>query len=60
MGYIGVDQYGHTYRIKKHPRKELSAFLPGKVNKMYVGEGTHVGYVIGPLWITVYKLSEWK
>lgn len=58
--YVGIDQYNHTYWIKKHPRKELLEQLYAtKAHKMYIdtASGTkHIGYVIKNHWITVYKL----
>ena len=54
--YVGIDQYNHTYWIKKHPRKELLAQLNAtKADKMYIDDGVHIGYVIKNHWITVYK-----
>ena len=54
--YIGIDQYGDKYYIKKHPRKELLEQLNAtKADKMYIGDGDHIGYVIKGFWITVYK-----
>ncbi len=65
LGYIGIDQYGSHYNIKKHPRKELLEYLDRKhARKMYIdtttGKAKHVGYVIGNLWINVYAVCEWK
>lgn len=58
--YMGVDQFGHTYHDLRHPRKKLSKILPGRVSKMYQdtkdATPAHVGYVIGPLWITLYQV----
>ena len=66
IGYIGIDQYGSHYHIDKSPLKELKEkyCLPGKVSKMYCdntdGETKEKGYVIGNLWIGLYRLIEWK
>ena len=62
---VGFDQYGHRYTINKYPRKELLEQLGyQKAEKMYVdtkdGKSRHVGYIIGDLWINVYKLNDWK
>lgn len=55
--YVGIDQYNNIYWIKKHPRKELLEQLYAtKADKMYIGNGVHIGYVIKGHWITVYKL----
>lgn len=55
--FIGIDQYGTKYRIKKHPRKELLEALDAThAHKMYIDNGIHIGYVIKGLWIMVYKL----
>ena len=56
--FVGCDQYGQTYWINKHPRKELMARLCCKrAQKMYVGDCVHIGYVIGDLWIRVWRVS---
>ena len=65
LGYIGIDQQGNHYKIDKHPRKELVEQTGYKhVQKMYVdtksGEVKHVGYVVGPLWVSVYQVHEFK
>ena len=65
LGYIGLDQYGGTYHIEKHPRKELMEQIGiNHVNKMYVdlksGGSRHSGYVIGALWITVHEVHTWN
>lgn len=65
VGYIGIDQYGGTYQIQKHPLKELCKQL-GRTSaqKMYRdttgGTAKHVGYVIGGHWIEVFTVCEWK
>lgn len=64
MNYIAIDQYGHTYPIAQYPRKELQALFGGHhdAQKMYIdqkdGKKKHVGYVIGGLWLHVFKLTE--
>lgn len=64
LGYLGVDQYGGKYMIKKFPRKELleqTGF--SRADKIYVdtpGGAVHEGYVIGGLWIEVYRIYQWK
>lgn len=65
LGYIGIDQYGQHYTLKKHPRKELMEQLGCKhASKMYVdtksGETRVKGYVIAKHWIDVYEIHEWK
>jgi len=65
LGYIGIDQFGETYNIKKHPRKELLEQLYRQhTSKMYVdkkdGSTRHVGYIIAGHWITVYEVHEWQ
>ncbi len=59
--YMGHDQYGNHYSIKKHPRKELMDQLYCKhASKMYVDRDDgyyHIGYVIAGHWITVYGLE---
>jgi hypothetical protein len=65
MNYIGIDQYGATYKLynTKHPRKALLEYLGYKhASKMYVdkldGSTVQTGYIIGGLWIHVFKLEE--
>jgi len=65
LGYIGIDQYGNHYSIEKHPRKELIEQIGiNHAAKMYVdtksGKTKEVGYVIGPHWVNVYRICEWK
>ena len=64
METMGIDQYGQTHHaLGAHPRKELMKRLgTSHVEKMYAdtAEGTkHVGYVIGRLWVTLYKVEPW-
>ena len=64
LGYLGIDQHGQHYNIKKYPRKELLEHFGMKhADKMYIdqfgGHSIHSGYVINGLWITVYKVHEW-
>jgi hypothetical protein len=65
LGYLGIDQYGQTYTLNKHPRKELLEYL-GKTTakKMFVdttsGDSRHLGYVIGNLWIRILEVHAWK
>ena len=68
LGYLGIDQYGQHYHIKKHPREELLDKLGRKhASKMCVdlegGGYRQKGYVIGGLWIDVlevHNVSKWK
>ena len=61
--YIGVDQYGHTYWLGRHPRKELLETLGrSRAEKMYRDDTSpqgcrQVGYVIAGLWIEVFALA---
>ena len=62
-GHVGVDQYGQTYWLGRHPRKELLAMLGrSRAAKMYRDDMSpqgchHVGYVIAGLWIEVFALA---
>jgi len=65
VGYIGIDQYNTHYHIKKHPRKELLDQLgKTKARVMYAdkkdGSIIKMGYVIGSLWISIYKVHTWQ
>ena len=64
LGYIGIDQYGNHYHIKKYPRKELIEQIGIQhVKKMCIdkkdGSTDHVGYVIGDHWIEVFEIHSW-
>jgi hypothetical protein len=64
-GYVAIDQYGHTLPIRRHPRKELCEQLGAKTaHRLYWdrpdGSAEHVGYVIGGLWLRVYRLAPFK
>lgn len=63
--YIAIDQYGQTYQNLQHPRKDLLNRLGrSHAENMYIdtksGDTKHSGYVIAGLWLTIYKLSDWK
>ena len=65
LGFIGIDQYGQRYEINKFPRKELLQQLYRKhANKMYCdtkdGKVKHIGYIIAGLWISIFRVYEWK
>lgn len=66
LGYLGIDQYGNHYTLKKHPRKELvnDHHLAGRIYKMYNedrnGNTKHTGYVIGDKWVSIYQVHEFK
>jgi hypothetical protein len=64
IGFLGIDQYGQHYNISKYPRKELSEQLTGQIRKIYTdtksGKTQEVGYVIGDLWINIYRVCKWK
>jgi hypothetical protein len=59
--FMAIDQYGQTYHGLEHPRTDLLARLSRKhADKMYVdtkkGGTRHSGYVIGGLWLSVYRV----
>lgn len=60
---IAIDQYGQTYRLAKHPRKELLELLGATgAQKIYRdtvrGEVKHCGYLIRGLWLDVFRLAD--
>jgi len=63
---MGIDQYGTAYHdLGRYPRKELLNRLGRKsARKMYRdkkdGKVIHCGYVIGPLWITLYRVIPFE
>lgn len=66
INYMGIDQYGTVYHnLGNHPRKELMKRLYiSHVSKMYRdyadGSYSHVGYILGGLWITLYEVKPMK
>jgi hypothetical protein len=67
MKYLmGIDQYGQTYHnLGKYPRKELLSRLGyKKADKIYRdkkdGSSVHCEYVIGKLWIGLYKVEPYE
>lgn len=62
MQTIGIDQNGtHYHDLGKHPRKALLERTGYKhAQKMLIGNGVHIGYVVGPLWITLYCVKAWS
>jgi hypothetical protein len=67
MKYImGIDQYGKTYHnLGKYPRKALLERLGyTTAQKMYRdkrdGSTAHCGYVIGRMWIELYKVEPFE
>ncbi|MFA5382418.1 MAG: hypothetical protein WC356_04575 [Candidatus Micrarchaeia archaeon] len=72
LGYIGIDQYGTSYRGLKYPRKDLLDKLGRKhADKMWADvlhngvyeknepKRHHIGYIIAGLWIRVYTVYDW-
>ena len=62
---LGVDQNGATYLIDRQPPREYLLNFLGrqKAEKMYIdrdGKSVHDGYKIGSLWITIYRVEDWK
>lgn len=63
---MGIDQYGQHYDdLGTHPRKALLEKLGYRsAQKMYIdtldGMTKHIGYIVGGLWITLYKVEEWS
>jgi hypothetical protein len=64
MFTMGIDQYGQHYDdLGKYPRKALIEKIGyRKAEKMYIdkkdGTTVHIGYIIGGLWITLYRVSR--
>lgn len=65
LGFIGIDQYGYKYIIKKYPRKELLEQIGHRyASRMYRdlkdGKVRHIGYVIAGRWIEVFSVCSWR
>ena len=63
---MGIDQHGQTYHgLGKHPRKTLLERLcRASAQKIYRdkedGTTVHTGYVIGGLWIDLFKVEPFE
>ena len=66
MNFMAIDQYGATYHnLGPYPRKALMDRLCRKhADKIYCDtkQGTvkHVGYIIGGLWLTLYRVERYE
>jgi len=65
LGYMGCDNMGNTFHGLTHPRKDLMERLGYRsAQKMYCditsGGSRHIGYVVGPHWVRVYRVSAFK
>ena len=63
--YMAVDQHGRTFHGLVNPRKELCERLAkSHAERMYRegedGKVYHVGYFIGGLWLTLYKVEPYR
>jgi hypothetical protein len=64
--FLAVDQYNQKHLLKtKFPRKELlGIFGTTSARKIYQddksGQSYHAGYLIRGLWLTLYRVSEFK
>lgn len=59
MKYIAIDQHNQIFYNLTHPRKDLMKQLNRKhVEKMYINNGVHIGYVIAGHWLTIYEIWE--
>ena len=64
--YMAIDQYGTTYHnLGVHPRKTLLNKLGcTHASKMYIdnkdGQSFHAGWIIGGLWLSVYKVEPMR
>jgi hypothetical protein len=66
LGFMAQDQYGQIYEIGDNPpRKWLLDYCGRKhADKMYVdtadGAGKHIGYIIGGLWLRIFRVCDWQ
>ena len=64
--FLAVDQYNQKHLLKtKFPRKELlEIFGATSARKIYQddknGRSYHIGYLIQGMWLTLYKVSEFR
>ena len=64
--FLAVDQYNQKHLLKtKFPRKELlEIFGATSASKIYQddksGQSYHIGYLIQGMWLTLYKVSEFR
>jgi len=62
--YMAIDQHGTTYHGLVTPRRDLMRRLGRQhVEKMYRdmedGRTVHCGYIIGGLWLELYRVEPW-
>jgi hypothetical protein len=64
--YMAIDQHGETYHnLGSSPREELLERLgESSAKKMYRdgkdGKVYHVGWIVGSLWLTVYRVEPMR
>lgn len=65
--FLAIDQFNQTYFLKTNfPRKELlEIFCASKAQKIYrddknLKNSYHVGYYIKGMWLTLYRISEFR
>ena len=64
--FLAIDQFNQKYLLQtKHPKKELlEIFSATNATKIYQddksGQSYHAGYLIQGLWLTLYKVSEFR
>lgn len=64
LGYIAIDQYGHSERltdVKRGPRVQLLEKLCAKgARKIYRDpDARHVGYIVQGRWFDIFEVHEW-
>lgn len=59
--YMAIGSNGETVHGLTWPRKELLERLGRQhADKVYVGDGVHVGYIIARVWWTIYRVEPWS
>lgn len=64
LQHMAIDQFGETYHsLGAHPRKALMERIGRRgAALMYIddkaGKSHHVGWIIGGLWLTVYRVAR--
>ena len=59
--FIALGNRGSKIILKKHPRKELLEHFGRKhADKVYRGEGEHIGYIVAGELFTIKRMEPWK
>lgn len=62
--FIAINEHGKVYHIGANPPRKwlLNYFGRQHADKIYddLKGKHHVGYVIAGVWLTIYRINDWK